>query len=510
MVGTMTEQHKRPTAYSYLRFSTPEQAKGDSQRRQSEAAKKYALDHSLNLMDVSYQDLGVSAFRSANAETGMLGEFLDAVRSGVVERGSWLLIESLDRLSRARPRKAVRLLESICEEKITLVTLADGKVYTEALLDEEPMAFMWAFMVAIRANEESETKSKRLKAVWSQKRKTADKRILTAKAPSWLRLTEDRSRFDVLDEKAAVVRQIYEDFATGVGYGKIAETLNRDRVPTFEGAQMWHRSFVTKLLQGSTPVGTYTPSILKHEDGKKTRVPTDPVKGYYPAVVSEELNDAVKIRLSVPSQRGRHAKAGTVQNLLANLCRCPRCGGSVTLVNKGARDKKKLVCAKAKAGAGCTYTSVAYSDIESTLVDHRDQWLLLDLMPVHPLDATLTELDELIVWTKSRITTLMGLSSSVTRLELQRLDEELAAHEETQRELIETMEQTAPAAVEMRAELVREELQKTTLDRVKVNTLLKQLLTHATIGFDDGFLRLNWRHQAPETRLMFQWVAGVD
>ena len=53
-----------PLAYSYLRMSTPEQLKGDSLRRQTEATKKYAdlngltLDQSLKL-----EDLGVSAFK---------------------------------------------------------------------------------------------------------------------------------------------------------------------------------------------------------------------------------------------------------------------------------------------------------------------------------------------------------------------------------------------------------------------------------------------------------------
>src|SRR6516225_9604093 len=136
----------RPKAFSYLRFSTPEQERGDSFRRQTALAAQYAVRHGLDLDDSSFQDLGVSAFRGANAETGRLGEFLDLVRTGVVSRGSYLLVESLDRLSRNKPRKAVRLLERICEEGITLVTLSDGKVYDETILDEDPMAFMWAFM----------------------------------------------------------------------------------------------------------------------------------------------------------------------------------------------------------------------------------------------------------------------------------------------------------------------------------------------------------------------------
>src|SRR6266702_3132134 len=89
-----------PRAYSYLRFSTPEQSKGDSYRRQSKLAKDYVDRHGLVLDDkLSFNDLGVSAFRGLNSVAGRLGAFREAVRVGLVPRGSYLLVESLDRIS---------------------------------------------------------------------------------------------------------------------------------------------------------------------------------------------------------------------------------------------------------------------------------------------------------------------------------------------------------------------------------------------------------------------------
>ncbi len=93
---------EEPRAYSYVRFSTPAQAAGASLQRQAERAAKYAQEHGLQLdTELNMQDLGVSAFRSKNARTGALGGFLEAVQKGYVERGSYLLIENMDRLSRA-------------------------------------------------------------------------------------------------------------------------------------------------------------------------------------------------------------------------------------------------------------------------------------------------------------------------------------------------------------------------------------------------------------------------
>jgi hypothetical protein len=52
----------RPIAYSYARFSTPEQERGDSERRQIEAARQYAEQHGFVLDESIVVDRGISAF----------------------------------------------------------------------------------------------------------------------------------------------------------------------------------------------------------------------------------------------------------------------------------------------------------------------------------------------------------------------------------------------------------------------------------------------------------------
>src|SRR5262245_6006274 len=87
-------------AYRYIRISSKRQERGDGIRRQEEyapqlcAAKGWLLDDALVLRDIG------SAFRGGNADVGMLAQFLEAVKGGLVSRGSVLIIESLDRLSR--------------------------------------------------------------------------------------------------------------------------------------------------------------------------------------------------------------------------------------------------------------------------------------------------------------------------------------------------------------------------------------------------------------------------
>src|SRR5258707_353064 len=80
-------------AYSYIRFSTPEQMKGNSFERQTQKAAEYASARGLELdTTLTFQDLGVSAYRSRNAQTGALKAFLDVVEQGDIPQGSHLLV----------------------------------------------------------------------------------------------------------------------------------------------------------------------------------------------------------------------------------------------------------------------------------------------------------------------------------------------------------------------------------------------------------------------------------
>lgn len=374
-----------PRAFSYLRFSTPEQMSGDSFRRQTALAADYAANNGLDLdTELNFHDLGLSAFRGKNSEVGRLADFLDAVRKGLVPRGSFLLVESLDRISRQAARKALRVLESICEEDITVVTLSDNRAYTKDALDNDPMALIMSLLVFIRASEESQTKSKRLRSAWHQKRKEAGATPLTAKCPGWLRLDKATGRWEVIPERAQVVRRVYEETLKGVGQHSIAQGLNRDGIPVFGGAKLWHRSYVSKLLASTAVVGLFTPMVHEYSEGRRVRIPTEPLEGYFPSVVDPEVYERVRaLRRGTKAPRTRSA----LTNLFSGLLKCSRCGHSVVAISKGPAPKgsRYLVCSSAKGKAGCKYTAVRYEYVEGAFLDRATE--LVSLAPSGPLDA---------------------------------------------------------------------------------------------------------------------------
>ena len=148
-------------AYSYIRFSTKKQQYGVSYERQSEQAVAYCNAHNLKLDDKVYYDKGVSALKGKNKDIGMLSEFLHKVEDREIKTGSYLLIESLDRLSRDFLIHAQVLLNQIIIAGITVVTMIDKTVYNLDLVKDNQWLLVQAATVLIRANEESTTKRAR-------------------------------------------------------------------------------------------------------------------------------------------------------------------------------------------------------------------------------------------------------------------------------------------------------------------------------------------------------------
>src|SRR5689334_601218 len=240
-----------PRAYSYLRFSTPDQLKGDSYRRQTQLANAYALQHGLELdSSLTFEDLGVSAYRGRNAKTGALRAFLDAVDAGVIAPGSHLLVESLDRVSRDEILAAQGLFLEIINADITLVTLVDQRAYSRQSVNLNPLELIVSLLTLWRANEESTMKARRLAAAWHGKREKSrlNGQPITAACPAWLRLDKQAGVFSVIPERGRVVERIFSMTLQGMGKMGIAQQFNREKVPTFGKAKMWHRSYVVKIL----------------------------------------------------------------------------------------------------------------------------------------------------------------------------------------------------------------------------------------------------------------------
>jgi DNA invertase Pin-like site-specific DNA recombinase len=363
-MGSSKKNVARPKAYSYIRMSTAEQVKGSSLRRQIAKSREYAEEHRLDLVDGrQIIDKGLSAFTGANITRGALGAFLDAVGADQIPPGSFLLVESLDRLSRQNPWTAQRVLGEIIDKGITVVTLSDGKRYTKDSINLGQL--LESVIISMRSHEESALKQKRLKDTWDILRSDAHEKKITAICPAWLKLV--RNNFEIIEERSAVIRRIYDECCSGMGDYTIAQRLNAKNIPTFGRSKGWHKSYVCKILTNRAVLG----EMQFHElDVKGKRRPKGPpIANYYPPIVDEELYyRAQSARNSRRLAGGRKGK--NLSSLFSGIVKCAYCGSTMCYVNKGKAPKggQYLVCDRVVRGLGCEKAWWRYDHFETSFL----------------------------------------------------------------------------------------------------------------------------------------------
>ena len=162
---------------------------------------------------------------------------------------------------------------------------------------------MLSLVVMMRAHEESLTKSRRLKAAWEGKRRRASEEMQSACCPSWLQASADRCHFVLIQERAEVIRQVYEMSAQGEGVMRIARSLNTGRVPIWTRGKSWHSSFVHRLLTSRSVLGEYQPRTW---NGGRSVPAGAPIPGYFPPAIEVDLWEKARERRrqGTPGRRG--------------------------------------------------------------------------------------------------------------------------------------------------------------------------------------------------------------
>lgn len=369
----MSVATSEPRVYSYLRFSSPEQTLGDSERRQLDGARRYAERKGLTFDEsTNMADRGLSAFSGAHRKKGDLGRFLELVRAGRVAVGSTLVVENLDRLSREEFLTAFDTMKDLIRAGIDIHTISPEMTYSLESLNGGAVYQLVGQLQA--AHAESKKKSERISAAWTQKRKDArgNRKLATKRCPAWLEVTDERN-FKVIEPASETICMIYDWKVQGLGYSTIVRKLNTE-VSAWQPppnvkhkCQGWKESYVRKILQERAVLGEYQPHRMV--DGK--RVPDgDPILNYYPAIVSQEQFHAVR-GILFPHHEGR-GKIGRVSNLFTHLAVCGYCGEPMNFTNKGKSPKGRqyLRCPNAMSSRGCNATNFPYSEIEFLVLDN--------------------------------------------------------------------------------------------------------------------------------------------
>lgn len=368
-----------PRVYSYQRFSDPRQAAGSSSERQADYARRWAAGRGLTLDEsLSMRDDGLSAYHQRHVKSGALGVFLRAAEDGLIEPGSVLVVEGLDRLSRAEPLQAQAQLTQIINAGITVVTAADGQEYSREAIRANPYKLIHSLVVMIRAHEESDTKSKRVRAAVRRQCEawlagTYRGVIRNGRDPGWLR--QVGQGWEEIPVMAEAWRWALARYLDGMGGAAIVRAVNT-RWPDARVKML--ATTLYKAVRNPMLIGTRRFDI----DGTHFDLP-----GYYPPLVDLETWDHLQI--ASDQRKGKRGPAEIPSMLTGiGILFCGYCGHAVAAQNLMSRKRqadgrpqpghRRLHCVGHNAGRPCVGGSIQAGVVERAVVLYCTDTLRLE------------------------------------------------------------------------------------------------------------------------------------
>ncbi|GAA3323581.1 recombinase family protein [Paeniglutamicibacter sulfureus] len=278
----------------YMRVSRDFTGEGLAVERQREDCLRIAESRGWRVVG-EYVDNSISAYNVSRKRP----EYERLVADFNAGAFDALICYDLDRLTR-QPRQLEDWIDAAEGQGLALVT-ANGEA--DLLTDA---GRMFARIKAAVARQEMDRKSAR-------QARAARQRSEKGRPPLGVRLMGYTSRGELVEDEAAVVRRIFEQFAHGDSLRGITAALAADNVPTRHG-NPWHPRTVRGILTNPRYAGH---AIYR---GERTGQ-----RGSWEPLVSEDAFEAIQARLSDPRRR---LQQGTDrQHLGSGLFLCSKCGG---------------------------------------------------------------------------------------------------------------------------------------------------------------------------------------
>ena len=312
-------QHRPVKAYSYVRFSSGKQGDGDSIERQLATARRVCDDRGWLLEDLPAEQ-GVSAWKGKNlSHSGILGQFINKVEIGEITTPCVLVIEKIDRFSRAEVDEVLPLFVRLLKTGVNVYSHIENQYYTKEALKENPLGQLLPMLLAFyAANQYSKALSDRVKAAkQSQIKKVIDgERIyLSSSCPYYMDWDKDNKIY-VPNDKQELVQRIAKEYIDGKQLQAIARQLNIEKVPSLRnGEAQWRSTTIKQLLSNKAIIGYF----------KGIKI--------YPETISAE--NYIRIQGLLERNRiGKGRNSSDFINILRGKLVCSICGGKLGLHTK--------------------------------------------------------------------------------------------------------------------------------------------------------------------------------
>lgn len=353
-----------------MRYSRITQESGDSEARQYNALERFTATTGVEIEEVIY-DRGKSAFRGDNARSGYFKEILERINNRKIKNEDFLVVESIDRITRQRVLDGVELLQNILKKGIKIYTTSDQKIYSYSDPARDFENLMMIALIAQRANEESETKSKRLNSAWRKRREKAQNGEVIIKSgkavPYGLRVIENQ--FVIIEEEQKEIEALFKlllEYGINTSIVKINEISKKK----------WNNGTLNKLIKAKTVIGCMPMHRVEYGDnGKSKKVLTGYIEDYYPRLIEPSL-----FYKAIDTMKNRKAKNWSGNrteqdfNIFKHQIFCAECGSKMYYDHRGSRYKDKIYpffkCDNARVQKHiCTAENVRFEYVLGSFLD---------------------------------------------------------------------------------------------------------------------------------------------
>lgn len=288
----------------------------------------------------------------------MFEQLIKAMQEGKIPRGSYVLFESTDRLSRRGWRHTQELIRTItCVYDCKLVILDKVQVYTKENVNDVVQNIL-LMVAADMAEKESQRKSDLVAAAYKSKRQDGD----VSRWPFWIDKTD--SGF-VLNKNAETIRLIIVLRLKGVGALGIASELNRRGIKSSRGGNWGHTS-IRVVLSNSALYGTkdfYSMKTIKQfdEHGEEIKVTDNQLVSSMPDVFPPLCDFTTWQQIQIKGEKpGRKGQSSPFHNML--FCEC----GAAMGLQIGSAGERYRKCTRSKVGS-CSQKMIR--NFDETLIE---------------------------------------------------------------------------------------------------------------------------------------------
>ncbi|EHS7220360.1 recombinase family protein [Staphylococcus pseudintermedius] len=356
------DKMKKKLVGGYIRVSTERQVEGYSIEGQITQIEQYCQFNGYELVDI-YADRGISG-KSMNRPE--LQRMLNDAKNGKLD---CVMVYKTNRLAR-NTSDLLTIVEELHRQNVEFFSLSERM---------EVKNSTGKLMLQILASFSEFERNAILENIYNMQHQRALEGYYQGNLPlGYNNIPDNKKELMINQHEANIVKYIFESYAKGHGYRKIANALNHKGYVTKKG-NPFSISAITYILSNPFYIGKI--QFAKYKDWNEKRrkgLNDNPViaEGKHAPIISQELWDKVQSRKKQVSQKPQVHGKGT--NLLTSLIFCEKCGATYaasTTTNTLKDGTKKRIryysCSnfRNKESKVCSANSVRADVIEKYVMD---------------------------------------------------------------------------------------------------------------------------------------------